>query len=207
MRNVLHRFPTGTVACVSDSYDVFRACAEVGEASCAAGARRDGNSGGAADSGSSLRGGVEVSASPGAQRKRQGYRILDPHVRVIRATVDRETCTRCSGDEASRPSADNVAFGCGGGLPAPPPRYLRLRLQVLVDRRRRDRARRLEGPCADPGKRSKAGRLALVRRGETLSRTDARVESAGTARRGLPRRRDPPRLDVREVRERAAQGL
>ncbi len=35
MRNMLEQYPDGLVACVSDSFDVFRACAEYWGGACA----------------------------------------------------------------------------------------------------------------------------------------------------------------------------
>jgi len=217
MRNVLHRFPTGTVACVSDSYDVFRACAEVwggelrGEV-----LARDGTLVVRPDSGDPPSVVVRVLETLGerlgAQRNDKGYRVLDPHVRVIQGDgVDRESLHAVL--EAMKRagwSADNVAFGCGGGL------LQRLHRDtcgfafkcssIVVDGIERDV---WKDPATDPGKRSKAGRLALVRRGETLVtvRADAAAGSADELvevfRDGEIRRT----WTFAEVRERAAQGL
>jgi nicotinamide phosphoribosyltransferase len=217
MRNVLRRFPSGTVACVSDSYDVFRACAEVwgrelrGEV-----LARDGTLVVRPDSGDPPAVVVRVldilGERLGCARNGKGYRVLDPHVRVIQGDgVDRATMAAVL--EAMKRagwSADNVAFGCGGAL------LQRLHRDtcgfafkcssIVVDGVARDV---MKDPVTDARKRSKAGRFALVRRGDTLAtvRADAAAESADEL---VEVFRDGEILrpwTFAEVRARAAEGL
>jgi nicotinamide phosphoribosyltransferase len=98
----------------------------------------------------------------GAQKNDKGYRVLDPHVRVIQGEgVDRQVLQAVlEAVKRAGWSADNVAFGCGGAL------LQRLHRDtcgfafkcssIVVDGIERDV---WKDPVTDRGKRSKAGRL------------------------------------------------
>jgi len=191
-RNMLEQYPTGLVACVSDSYDIWDACRN--------------KWGGVLKDMIMKRDGVLVirpdSGKPevvipklleilwevfGGSVNRFGYKVLDPHVRLIQGDgVDFESLNRILfAMELTGFSADNIAFGSGGGL-----------LQKL----NRDTQRNAfkcssvtrsgakqdvwKDPVTDQGKLSKRGELALVFdefgkyqtvRANTLKSNDANV--------------------------------
>ena len=172
LRNMLHQFPDGLVAVVSDSYDIFNACSELwGRQLKADVLARNGTLVVRPDSGDPPTIVVKVlnllGERFGTTQNAKGFRVLDPHVRVIQGDgIDRHMLTRIlEAMQREGWSADNVAFGSGGGL-----------LQKL----NRDTSKyafkcstaRVHGadrdvykqPITDGGKRSKAGRLKLVRR-------------------------------------------
>jgi nicotinamide phosphoribosyltransferase len=171
MRNMLEQFPSGTVAVVSDSYDVFRACSEYwGRQLRDLVLQRDGVLVVRPDSGDPPQVVVRVlellGEAFGTQQNSKGFRVLDPHVRVIQGDgID--YCmlgTILEAVTARGWSADNISFGSGGGL------LQKLNRDTLkfafkcssatVDGHDRDV---LKHPVTDPGKQSKAGRLKLVR--------------------------------------------
>src|SRR5262249_39695176 len=94
-RNMLEQFPAGVVAVVSDSYDVLHACRAIwGDALRDEVLRRDGTLVIRPDSGDPPRVVVEVLSiladKFGATTNSKGYRVLDPHVRVIQGDgIDR----------------------------------------------------------------------------------------------------------------------
>jgi nicotinamide phosphoribosyltransferase len=171
-RNMLEQFPTGTVAVVSDSYDVFNACRTIwGEALRADVLARDGTLVVRPDSGDPPTVVVQVldilGEKFGFSTNAKGYRVLDSHVRVIQGDgIDRQMLDRLL--NAMRDagwSADNIAFGSGGGLlqklNRDTCRYAFKCSSATVDGVERDV---FKLPATDQGKRSKRGRLKLVRR-------------------------------------------
>ena len=170
-RNMLTSYPTGTVACVSDSYDIFNACEKIwGELLKPDVIRRHGTLVIRPDSGDP----VPVLARVldilgekfGYETNAKGYRVLPPCVRVIQGDGVNMFTIQNMLYQLSKFhgwSADNLAFGMGGAL-----------LQQL----NRDTqkfafkcsAAEVNGqwrpvfkdPITDPGKNSKKGRLALV---------------------------------------------
>jgi len=170
-RNMLTAYPTGTVACVSDSYDIFNACEKIwGELLKPDVVSRKGTLVIRPDSGDP----VPVLAKVldilgekfGYETNGKGYRVLPSYVRVIQGDgVNMFTIQNMLYQLAKFHgwSADNIAFGMGGAL-----------LQQL----NRDTqkfafkcsAAEVNGqwrpvfkdPITDPGKNSKKGRLALV---------------------------------------------
>lgn len=170
--NMLNAFPTGLVAVVSDSYDVFYACREIwGKKLKEAVLARDGVLVVRPDSGYPpdvvLRVLQTLGGAFGYEVNAKGYKILNPKVRVIQGDgIDYEMLDKILvAMKINGWSADNVAFGSGGGL-----------LQKM-DRDTQKFAFKcsateiggvwrdvMKDPITDPGKRSKAGRLALVRK-------------------------------------------
>jgi len=170
-RNMLTAYSTGTVACVSDSYDIFHACEKIwGELLKPDVVSRQGTLVIRPDSGDP----VPVLAKVldilgekfGYETNGKGYRVLPSYVRVIQGDgVNMFTIQNMLYQLAKFHgwSADNIAFGMGGAL-----------LQQL----NRDTqkfafkcsAAEVNGqwrpvfkdPITDPGKNSKKGRLALV---------------------------------------------
>ncbi len=170
MRNMLKSYPTGHVACVSDSYNIWRACSEYwGKTLRKDVLSRNGTLVVRPDSGDPASVDVRclqlLGEALGQTTNDKGYKVLHPKVRLIQ------------GDGVSYESigeileamvfdgwaAENIAFGSGGAL-----------LQKL-DRDTQKfafkcSAIRVNGewndvykqPITDPGKQSKRGRLRLI---------------------------------------------
>jgi nicotinamide phosphoribosyltransferase len=171
-RNMLHQFPNGLVAVVSDSYDVLNACRNIwGDALKADVLARDGTLVVRPDSGDPPTVVVKVleilGQAFGFEVNDKGYRVLDRHVRVIQGDgIDREMLHKIlAAMRQQRWSADNIAFGSGGGLlqklNRDTCRYAMKCSSVTVDGVERDV---FKLPATDQAKRSKAGRLKLIRR-------------------------------------------
>mmetsp|Transcript_2844 Transcript_2844/g.8596 ORF Transcript_2844/g.8596 Transcript_2844/m.8596 type:complete len:483 (-) Transcript_2844:41-1489(-) len=180
MRNMLEQYPTGLVACVSDSFDVYKACSELwgGELKDAVLAR-DGTLVVRPDSGdpatTSLKCLKLLGAKFGAKTNDKGYKVLDDHVRVIWGDgIDLESlCTILATLKAHGWSADNIAFGSGGGLLQKLNRDTQKCAfkcsAITIDGEERVV---FKDPVTDRGKVSKKGRLALVKeRGVFVTRT------------------------------------
>lgn len=171
MRNMLEQYPTGLVACVSDSFDIFRACRDFwGTELRDQILGRDGTLVIRPDSGDPPTIVLQVleilGERFGTTTNAKGYKVIDPHVRVIQGDgVDYEMIVAILDKLAKAGwSADNLAFGSGGGL-----------LQK-VNRDTQKFAFKCSSatvngvecdvfkqPVTDAGKRSKSGRLALVK--------------------------------------------
>ncbi|MBI1309699.1 nicotinate phosphoribosyltransferase [bacterium] len=176
MRNMLTQFPTGPVAVVSDSYDIFHACRNLwgGELKHQVLAR-DGVLVVRPDSGHPPDVVVRVlellGEAFGTETNSKGYRVLNSKVRVIQGDgIDREMLSEIlAATETSGWSTDNVAFGSGGGLlqklNRDTSKYAFKCASVVVDSVKRDVFKQ---PVTDPGKQSKRGRLALVKRSGQL---------------------------------------
>lgn len=174
--NMLRQYPTGLVAVVSDSYDVFRACSELwGKALRDKVLGREGTVVIRPDSGDPPTVVCQVldilGEAFGATTNAKGYRVLDPHIRVIQGDgIDYSMLGQILEATKSRGwSADNLAFGSGGGLLQKLNRdTLKFAFKcssVTVSGQEREVFKQ---PVTDNGKRSKAGRLKLVRRGDQL---------------------------------------
>lgn len=185
--NMLDKYPSGLVACVSDSFDIYRACTEYW------GGRlrgkvlgRNGTLVVRPDSGDLPAVVVEVldrlGECFGFKANDKGYRVLDPHVRVIQGDgIDFEMLGMIlEAMKAAYWSADNIAFGSGGGLLQKLNRdTLKFAFkcsEVTVNGERRSVCKR---PVTDHGKQSKAGRLKLVVGTDGL--TTVRQEEYGVA--------------------------
>ncbi|MGQ0633025.1 MAG: nicotinate phosphoribosyltransferase [Planctomycetaceae bacterium] len=170
MQNMLEQYPAGTVACVSDSFDIFRACAEYwGGALNDQVLKRYGTLVIRPDSGDPATVLCRVLEILGQKFpvsvNAKGFKVLDSHVRVIQGDgIDfhslakiLETVTRHGW------SADNLVFGSGGGLLQKVNRdTLKFAFKcssVVVNGAARDVFKR---PVTDHGKQSKSGRLKLI---------------------------------------------
>jgi nicotinamide phosphoribosyltransferase len=187
MRNMLTEFPTGLVAVVSDSYDIFNACKNLwgGELKQEVLAR-DGVLVVRPDSGDPPTIVCQVldilGEQFGTETNAKGFKLLHPKVRVIQGDgIDRMMLGEIL--EAVKKagwSADNVAFGSGGGLlqklDRDTSKYAFKCSSVTVDGQQRDVFKQ---PATDLGKRSKAGVLTLVERDGALAtvRQDALLAS------------------------------
>jgi len=185
-RNMLTQFPTGLVAVVSDSYDIYRACSEIwGKQLREHVLARDGVLVIRPDSGHPVEVVLKVlqilGETFGRSKNEKGYWVLHPKVRVIQGDgIDYEMLGRLLFSlEAGGWSADNLAFGSGGGLLQKVDRDTQ-KFAVKASAIRRDGSWHdvLKDPVTDSGKRSKAGRLALVADGasyRTVRQEDVRA--------------------------------
>lgn len=169
-RNMLEQYPTGLVAVVSDSYDIFNACEELwGDALKADVLKRDGTLVIRPDSGDPTeviprmldilgrKFGFEVNA--------KGYKVLNPKIRIIQGDGINHLTVGVILEAMKKTmwSADNIAFGSGGGLlqqlDRDTQKFAFKCCAIEIDGTWRDV---MKDPVTDHGKKSKAGRLALV---------------------------------------------
>lgn len=170
-RNMLDQYPTGMVAVVSDSYDIFNCCANIwGGVLRDQVLARDGVLVIRPDSGDPPVVVVRVleilGEKFGCTTNAKGYRVLHPKVRVIQGDgIDhRMLGLILEAMAAAGWSADNISFGSGGGLlqkiNRDTQRFAFKCSSITVDGQPRDVFKQ---PVTDAGKRSKSGRFKLVR--------------------------------------------
>jgi nicotinamide phosphoribosyltransferase len=183
MRNMLEQYPTGLVACVSDSFDIFQACGEYwGGVLRERVLARDGTLVIRPDSGDPATVLCKVFDILGEKFpttvNAKGYKVLDPHVRLIQGDgIDFQTLgVLLEAVKRHGWSADNIAFGSGGGLLQKLNRdTLKFAFKcasIVVGDEEREVFKR---PITDQGKKSKSGRFKLLRttaRGEKLDGPD-----------------------------------
>lgn len=171
--NMLDSFPSGVVACVSDSFDIWAACRDLwGKALRERVLERDGVLVVRPDSGDPPTVVCKVldilGEAFGFEINDKGFRVLNPHVRVIQGDgVSYEEAARVLEAMADRGwAATNVAFGSGGALlqklNRDTQRFAFKCSSVVVNGERRDV---FKDPVTDHDKRSKCGRLSLRRTG------------------------------------------
>lgn len=121
--NVLRKFPNGIVACVSDSFDIFNACDVLwGTKLKSQVMERDGTLVIRPDSGDPVQVVLEclriLSKKFGFSLNTKGYRVLDPHVRLIQGDgIDHHMMKMIlNAMRTAGWSTDNIAFGSGGAL-------------------------------------------------------------------------------------------
>lgn len=169
-RNMLTQFPDGVIACVSDSYDIFRCCREIwGGQLRDQVLARDGVLVIRPDSGDPPTVVVQVLEILGERfgfdTNAKGYRVLNPKVRLIQGDgIDFAMLANILVRiEQAGWSADNLAFGSGGGLlqklNRDTQKFAFKCSSATVGGVERDVFKQ---PITDSGKRSKAGRLKLV---------------------------------------------
>ena len=167
--NMLKQYPTGLVACVSDSFDIFKACENLwGGKLKEKVLSRDGTLVIRPDSGNPVETVMTVLGILGDKfgysLNEKGYRVLDPHVHVIQGDgVDiNEVDKILRIMQVCGWSADNIAFGCGGALlqklNRDTQKFAFKCSSVIVDGVVRDV---YKDPITDIGKISKRGRFAL----------------------------------------------
>ena len=171
-RNMLRKYPEGLVAVVSDSYDIFYACENIwGGILRDEVLARNGTLVIRPDSGDPVTVILRVleilGRKFGFEVNSKGYKVLNPKVRVIQGDgIDYLSI----GDilEAMKRagwSADNIAFGSGGGLLQKIDRDTqKIAFKCCAVEVNGEWVDVMKDPITDPGKRSKAGRLALVHR-------------------------------------------
>ncbi len=169
--NMLAQYPSGVVACVSDSYDIYRACSEYwGRDLKDKILKRDGTLVVRPDSGDPTVVVCKVlevlEQAFGAVRNAKGYKVLPPQVRVIQGDgVDYAMAQSILYTmQIAGWSADNVAFGMGGGLLQKLNRDTqKFAFKCSEITRAGQNYPVFKDPVTDPGKRSKRGQLKLVR--------------------------------------------
>jgi nicotinamide phosphoribosyltransferase len=186
-RNMLAQFPSGTVAVVSDSYDIAYACRAIwgGELRDAVLAR-DGTLVIRPDSGdpaATVLAVMEILGERfGSATNAKGYRLLPSQVRVIQGdAVDYESAGQILAALAAHGwSADNISFGMGGALLQKLHRdtqqFAFKCSSIAVGGTTRDV---FKEPVGDESKVSKRGRLKLVRGADGGLHT-VRAEERGT---------------------------
>ena len=179
-RNMLIQYPEGIVACVSDSWDVFNATENFWghELRDLILQRHDGRLVIRPDSGDpptvvvkclELLGGPGGGFESYVSKTATGHRLLPPQVRIIQGDaicyemIDKIYAAMAAAGWA----ADNVGFGSGGALLQQMNRdTLKFAMKcaaVVIDGVEKEV---YKDPITDPGKRSKRGRLALIRNAE-----------------------------------------
>lgn len=168
--NMLDQYPEGLVAVVSDSFDIYNACSELwGKQLKDRVINRNGTVIIRPDSGYPPEVVVQVlyylSNAFGSTENEKGYKVLDPHVRVIQGDgVDYDMCHRIlTNMKVYGWSTDNIAFGMGGGLlqklHRDTQKFAFKCSSVTVNGEEREVFKQ---PITDPGKNSKKGRLMLI---------------------------------------------
>jgi nicotinamide phosphoribosyltransferase len=169
-RNMLEQYPEGLVACVSDSYDIFNCCANIwGGVLKEQILARNGTLVVRPDSGNPpeiVNKVLDILGEKfGYTINEKKYKVLDPHVRVIQGDgIDFAMLDLILSEmEKNGWSADNIAFGSGGGLlqklNRDTQRFAFKCSSAQVGSTERDVFKQ---PITDSGKKSKSGRLKLV---------------------------------------------
>ena len=167
--NMLAQYPEGLVACVSDSFDIYKACDMWGTKFKEKILGRQGTLIVRPDSGDPPTIVVEVlerlAEHFGYARNKKGFKVLPEQVRVIQGDGCDYAMVRqiLSVMDLKGWSADNIAFGMGGALLQKMDRDTQKCAfkcsAVTVNGEEREV---YKDPITDPGKASKAGRLKLV---------------------------------------------
>ena len=170
--NMLKQYPKGLVAVVSDSFNIFEACKALwGTALKDAVMERDGVLVIRPDSGDPIEVLPKVLEILGERfghtTNTKGYKVLNPKVRLIQGDGIDYTSVPAILEALKTAgwSADNIAFGSGGGLlqklNRDTQKFAFKCSAIEISGEWRDV---MKDPITDPGKRSKAGKLALVNR-------------------------------------------
>lgn len=170
MENMLDQYPEGLVACVSDSFDIIKACADIwGTKLKDKILNRKGTLVVRPDSGDPVEVVVQVLETLGDAFgytiNTKGYKVLPDQVRVIQGDgINYESLRAILATMKNNGwSADNVAFGCGGALlqqmNRDTQRFAFKCSSVTVNGVERDV---FKAPATDPTKNSKRGRLGLI---------------------------------------------
>ena len=171
--NMIDRFggPGKLVAVVSDSYDIFHACSELWGKKLKDQVLHSGATLVVRpDSGNPSEVVVEVARrladAFGATVNGRGYTVLNPCVRIIQGDgMDLEQIDKVlTAMAGAKLSAENVAFGMGGGLLQKVDRdTMKWAMKASAIRINGSWHDVYKDPVTDPGKISKKGRMALIR--------------------------------------------
>ncbi|MFN3385127.1 MAG: nicotinate phosphoribosyltransferase [Candidatus Thermochlorobacter sp.] len=172
--NMLRQYPTGTIAVVSDSYDIYHACEHLwGEVLRQDVLSRDGTLVIRPDSGNPkdvvLRVVEILGEKFGYELNRKQFKVLHPKVRVIQGDgVNYDTIAEVLETLKQHGwSADNIAFGMGGALlqklDRDTQKFAFKCSSITIQNEMRDV---FKSPITDNGKQSKRGRLKLVKSGD-----------------------------------------
>ncbi len=174
-KNMLDTYPSGLVACVSDSYDIYNACEKLWPSLKKQIIGRDGTLVVRPDSGNPVLVVLCVlkllCEQFGYETNDKGYKVLPPQIRVIQGDgIDiNSMCEILENMERQKWSADNIAFGSGGGLLQKLDRdTLKFAFKcsnITVNGEDRDV---FKDPATDPGKHSKRGKMKLIQVGNPL---------------------------------------
>lgn len=171
-RHALRTFPNGYLAVVSDSYDVFAACQHWSGELGAVVTARDGVLVVRPDSGDPAATVLRVlhilGEGFGTTMNEKGYRVLYPKVRVIQGDgIDHHAIASILSQLATASwSADNLAFGSGGGLLQKVDRdTLGFTFKASAVKTDDSWVPIQKDPVTDAAKRSLAGTVDLVRTG------------------------------------------
>jgi len=188
MRNMLESYPEGLVACVSDSFDIWRACKDYW-----GGQLKDlikgritdtkfgrlvvrPDSGDPAETCCSILKILLEQFKEDVTETKTGHKLLPPYIRVIQGDgVDWESIPKILEKlKKEKIAAENIAFGSGGAL------LQKLNrdtfkcafkcAEITINGEKRDV---FKDPITDKGKASKKGRLTLQLASETTGFTDA----------------------------------
>lgn len=176
-RNMLDSYPTGPVACVSDSYNIWRACQDYwGRDLRMKVNSRDGVLVVRPDSGDPALVDVKclklLGEAFGCNENARGFKVINPKVRLIQGDgVDYESISEVLDAMIHDGwAAENIAFGCGGALLQRLDRDTQKFAFKCSAIRIEDQWRDVyKDPITDPGKKSKRGRLRLVKEGNGFS--------------------------------------
>ncbi len=171
MARVLKEFPSGLVACVSDTYDIYNACSNIwGDQLKENVLAREGCLVIRPDSGKAevilpemLR---ILGQAFGQTKNEKGYFVLNDKVRIIQGdNVDPQTLELyLTAIKVAGYSADNIAFGSGGGLVQKVNRDTqRFAFKCSAAKIGDKWIDVYKDPVTDSSKKSKRGRLALVK--------------------------------------------
>ena len=177
MKNMLDQFPSGLVAVVSDSFDIFHACRELwGSKLKDQVLGRDGCLVIRPDSGDPpvvVNQVLDILGEAfGYETNDKGFKVLPPQVRVIQGDgIDRNSlAVILEAMKDNKWSADNIAFGSGGGLlqklNRDTSKYAFKCSAITIDGEEREV---FKDPVTDSGKKSKRGRLKLTRKDGQLT--------------------------------------
>ena len=171
MENMLDKYPNGLVACVSDSYNIFKACSDIwGEVLKDKVLNREGTLVVRPDSGYPPEIVIQVldilGDKFGYETNGKGYKVLNPHVRVIQG----DGCDYFMVEEVLKTmknynwSTDNIAFGMGGALLQKLNRDTqKFAFKCSAIKRSGEWQDVYKSPITDTGKISKKGRLKLIK--------------------------------------------
>lgn len=186
-KNMLEQYPTGLVAVVSDSYDIYNACENLwGKQLKEQILNRDGVLLIRPDSGRPsevvLKVAKILAKQFGATKNAKGYLVLDPHVRIIQGDgVDLDSICEILQTLMNEDfSADNISFGMGGALlqklDRDTQKFAFKCSRAIIASKSYDV---FKSPVTDPMKNSKKGVLHLVKKGNdyvTISESDGDVD-------------------------------